>query len=57
MIKLIVLMLACSVHIALADTLEVTLTIPSRGDVALKLERRDAFAPGSRIQVMTRPDL
>ncbi|MDZ4744923.1 MAG: M12 family metallo-peptidase [bacterium] len=53
MIKLIVLMLACSVHIALADTLEVTLTIPSRGDVALKLERRDAFAPGSRIQVMT----
>lgn len=31
----------------------ITLDVPSRGNVALTLDRHDAFAPGSRIQVMT----
>lgn len=35
------------------ETLDITLTLPTRGDVALHLERRDVFAPGSRIQIMT----
>lgn len=33
--------------------LDITLALPGRGNVALHLERRDAFAPGSRIQIMT----
>jgi len=53
MTKIICLMLVCSLHVAVAETFDITLNVPSRGNVALRLERHDAFAPGSRIQVMT----
>lgn len=35
------------------ETLDVKLDVPNRGNVALHLERHDAFAPGSKVRVTT----
>lgn len=50
---LMLLLIGCAAQGATAETLDITLNVPKRGNVALHLERHDAFAPGSQIQVMT----